>query len=93
MSSYEIEETPEGVSIQLTEVSGHQEALLAAFQECQSGQCTCSTDEYQKVADMDVTATEDEISIRLQAKSGTRFDADEISACLDYTTSKVEKTS
>jgi hypothetical protein len=89
MARYRIEENPEGVAIQVTEASGHQRELLDAFQECQSGHCTCPTDEYEKVQSMEIDAAEDEISLRLKAKAGTRFDTDEISACLAYTTSRV----
>jgi hypothetical protein len=89
MARYRIEETPEGVGIQVTEVSGHQQELLDAFGECQSGSCTCPTDEYKKVADMKIASAEDEILLRLKAKTGTRFDPSHISACPEYTTSRV----
>lgn len=89
MAHYRIEESPEGVAIQVTETSGHEQELLEAFQECQSGHCTCPTDEYEKVQSMEVASGLDEISLRLKAKDGTRFDTDEISACLDHTTSRL----
>jgi hypothetical protein len=91
MARYRIEENPEGVAIEVTEASGHQKELLDAFQECQSGHCTCPTDEYEKVQNMEIDAADDSISLRLKAKAGTRFDTDEISACLDYTTSRVRE--
>lgn len=53
------------------------------------GHCTCPTDEYQKVAGMQVTEAADEVVLHLQAKPGTRFDMTEISACLDHTIAKV----
>jgi hypothetical protein len=92
MARYRIDENEEGVAIQVTEASGHRQKLLDAFQECQSGHCTCPTDEYEKVQSMEVAAGDDEISIRLKAKAGTRFDIDEISDCLDYTTSRVRES-
>jgi hypothetical protein len=91
MARYRIEETPDGVGIRVTEVSGNKQELLEAFGECQSGNCTCPTDEYEKVADMEIAAAGDEISLRLRAKPGTRFDPSRISACLAYTTSRVQK--
>jgi hypothetical protein len=42
------------------------------------------------MAGMDVGSTDDEIVLRLAAKPGARFDPDEISACLDYSVSKIE---
>ena len=42
--------------------------LLEAFAECHEGGCSCPTDEYLKVATMEVRPTEDRIAIRLEAK-------------------------
>jgi hypothetical protein len=85
MTKYTISATGPTVSIELTEVAGRQAELLEAFGECQEGRCSCPTDEYLKVATMDVRPTGDRIAIRLEAKPGTSFDATEIAACLDYT--------
>lgn len=92
MAKYELTETVEGLDIGVAEVAGQQDALLEAFAECQEGPCTCPTDEYEKVERMDLGATADTVSVRLTAKPGERFDKDEIAACLDYTTSRVETT-
>ena len=91
MARYRVEDQPEGVAIQVTEVAGRQRQLLEAFQACRLGHCTCPTDEYQKVAGMEVTAGADEVVLRLQAKPGTRFVTTEISSCLDHTIAKVEE--
>jgi hypothetical protein len=91
MARYRVEDQPQGVAIQVTEVAGRQQQLLEAFQECQSGHCTCPTDEYQKVAGMQVTAGAVEVVLRLQAKPGTRFVTTEISSCLDHTIAKVQE--
>jgi hypothetical protein len=91
MARYWIDRDPHGIAIELTEVAGRQEDLLDAFEQCQSGHCTCPTDEYKKMAGMDVASTDDEIVLRLAAKPGARFDVAEISACLDYTVSKIER--
>jgi hypothetical protein len=91
MARYRVQDQPQGVAIQVTEVAGRQRQLLEAFQECQSGHCTCPTDEYQKVAGMQVTEGADKVTLHLQARPGTRFDAREISACLDHTIAKVQQ--
>jgi hypothetical protein len=92
MTRYRVHETSEGIAIQVIEVSGNQQELLDAFEECQAGRCSCRTDEYQKVARMEIAATDDEISLYLEARPGTQLDAHEISACLNYTTSKAEES-
>lgn len=85
MTSYRITPAGTGVTIELTDVGGKQQQLLAAFGECQAGQCSCPTTEYEKVAAMDVQPSDDAIAIALRAKPGTEFDTDQIAACLDYT--------
>jgi hypothetical protein len=88
VARYRIKEKRAGISVELTEVAGQQEALLEAFGECQAGQCSCQTDEYEKVASMQIHQAPDRIQLSLEAKPGEKFDAAEIAACLDYTTKK-----
>ncbi len=89
MTRYQITSTQSGLDIEISGVGDKRDELLAAFGECQSGQCSCPTNEYEKVGAMDVNPTEDEIHIALQPKPGTHFDPSEIGRCLDYT---VERT-
>ncbi len=88
MTKYTINADGSSVAIELTEVAGRQEELLEAFGECQQGRCSCPTDEYLKVASMEVQPAEDRIAITLKAKPGTTLDTAEIAACLDYTVGK-----
>lgn len=90
MARYRVRETTQGVAIRVTEVSEpQQEQLLEAFEECRSGRCTCPTDEYEKLGGMQIDSGEEEIELRLEAKTGERFDTAEISRCLDHATSGV----
>lgn len=82
---YQIETTDTGLVIELTGVDGKQEQLLAAFDECQQGRCTCPTDEYEKVEAMEVRPTGDRIDILLTSKPGGQFDEAEVAACLEHT--------
>ena len=90
MARYRIDEDEAAVSIELTDLAGRQDELLEAFRECQEGRCTCPTDEYRKVASMDVDADQDRIGIRLASKPGQRLDSSEIDACLDHTVGKLD---
>lgn len=86
MARYRIDDEDASVSIEVTDVAGQEQELLEAFGECQAGQCSCPTDEYQKLASMDVQHTRDAIRIRLGPKAGQVLDTRQIAACLDYTT-------
>ncbi len=88
MTNYTIDTDDSSAAIEITGVAGRQAELLAAFGECQEGQCSCPTTEYEKVEAMEIQPTDDRIAIKLQAKPGTTFDAAEIAACLDYTVGK-----
>lgn len=90
MARYQIRKDRSEVSIELTEVAGHERELLEVLGECQEGRCSCPTDEYRKVAAMDVRTREDQIAIHLESKPGEDLDASEIAACLDYTVNKIE---
>jgi len=90
MARYRIRLEPTAMSIELTEVTGHREELLRAFQECQEGRCACPTDEYRKVASMWIQPEEAGIAICLEAERGVRFDPSQISACLDSVVDRVE---
>ena len=92
MARYRIEEQDTTVSIEVTELDGRQPQVLEAFQECQEGRCTCPTEEYRKVASMDVDGDDDRIAIRLSSKPGERLDSSEINACLEHTIGKVENS-
>ena len=91
MTTYRIDEDGSAVSIEVTEVGGKAVQMLGAFGECQAGNCSCPTDEYQKLGSLDLQQTGDVISLRLEAKPGEKFDTCEIAACLDHATSLVDE--
>jgi hypothetical protein len=91
MTRYRIEQQASAVVIELTEVAGKQKELLEAFGECQSGRCSCPTNEYDKLAAMEVQPGAEQIVLTLEAKPGLALDSSAIAACLDHTVSKVER--
>ena len=90
MTRYRIREDQSGVSIDLAEVGGSPDELLSAFEECASGQCSCPTYQFEKLASMDVHRNEDQIALLLESRYGTRFDPSAIAACLDHTVNRIE---
>jgi len=88
MAGYRIRADKMAVLIELTDVSVKKEQLLEAFAECQAGRCACPTDEYGKLASMEVAGVGDSIQIRLETKPGEKLDAAQIETCLEYTTTK-----
>jgi len=82
---YQLTQTDTGLEIEISETGEHGPDLLTAFQACQEGRCSCPTDEYEKLASLDVVADQDTVQLSLKPVDGTRFNPDEIAACLDFT--------
>ena len=86
-----IKTTENGLQIDVTDLEGKKEQLLEAFQECSEGRCTCPTNEYQKLAALDVIDSGDAIQLSLIAKPDEQFDTTEIEKCLEYTKQRVSE--
>lgn len=91
MARYQIKEDRAVVSVEVTEIGEQQEQLLEAFGACQSGQCACPTDEYEKLASLAIEETGDSIQLRLEPKADEHIDLAQIDACLRYTTLALSK--
>jgi hypothetical protein len=51
--------------------------------------CSCPTDEYLKVASMEVQAGEERVTLILQPKPAAALDSSQIAACPDHTVGNV----
>lgn len=94
MAKYELREDAATVSIEVSGVGDdrQEEELLQAFDDCRSGRCSCPTDQYDKLAAMDVDRGDDSITLRLEPKPGARFDTTELQTCLEHTIGKAESS-
>jgi len=70
MAEYHITEKDSGVSVEVTDVGGHVDELMDAFAECQAGRCTCPTEEYRKLASLEVGAADDRGDARARGETG-----------------------
>ena len=64
----------------------NKKAVLETIEGCASGQCACSTDEYQKVESMDIITGPNSIQLDIEVKLGEVIDPNCISDCLDPNT-------
>ena len=80
----EIKSTQTGTKlvVELNAVSD-KSAILSTIQGCADGQCTCSTDEYQKVERMDIITGPNSIQLNIEVKPDEVIDPNCISDCLD----------
>ena len=85
--------TATGVDIDVTEVGEHAEAVLAAFNQCQQGKCSCPTTTYEQVADVQVTPVADGVSLTVTARPGETLDVGDIERCLAHTEAEITRKS
>ena len=78
------------VTVEVSDIEGKEEELLAGFQACREGRCACPTDEYRKLESLDIDESPGKISLRLTAKTGRVFDEAAIEKCLDHTKRKLD---
>ena len=69
-----VKSSAEGLTIEVSEISGKQEQLLAEFQACQEGRCSCPTKEYEKLDSLNIEAASGKVRLNLKAKSGQVLD-------------------
>ena len=89
---YKIKPREDGLIIEVREAEGQQAELLKAFQACQAGRCTCPTQEYEKLADLEIEKQADAIQLQLTAKDGQTFNQAEIDKCLQHTAAQAKST-
>ena len=80
----QIQRVKNGLKIEISENAENKKELLKEFEKCQAGTCSCPSNEYIKLDEMNVEESTGIITITLKAKKGHDFDADEIEKCLDH---------
>jgi hypothetical protein len=86
---YKIDQNETGIDISVTDASNDRQKLMEAFRECQEGRCSCPTEEYKKLAALEVAQDGEGIQLRLKSKSGEVINKSEIEKCLAYTAAQV----
>lgn len=88
---YHIRQAGEKLEIKVDEVGPDKDRLLQAFQQCRQGQCACPSDEYIKLASIELDSSGDSLTLELKCRRGLQLDPDEIEKCLAYTTARAVK--
>lgn len=88
MTTFNVIEASDGVTIQLTDVGVEKATLLETFAGCAGGTCECSSDEYEKVESMQVNDLGDNITIDVHTKPGETIDTACIRDCMTYVQDK-----
>jgi hypothetical protein len=87
---YRIDKHENGLDIRVDDAKDNQDKLMLAFQDCREGRCSCPTQEYKKLASLEIEQNDKGIQLRLKTKPGESFDQAEINRCLEYTAMRVQ---
>ena len=82
---YNITQDGEAVEIHVQDAGERAPQVLASLQECQEGRCGCPTDQYDRLASIEVGGGDAELTVHLTPRPGEHLDPDELRACMDYT--------
>jgi hypothetical protein len=82
---YEIVEMGAAVDIEVHDAAGQAPTLLRSMQDCAQGHCGCPTDQYERLAEMEMHPTADGVTLQLRSRPGQHLDQDALRRCLDYT--------
>ena len=88
-----VKSNSEGLTIEISDISGQQEQLLAEFQACQEGRCSCPTKEYEILDSLNIEAVNGKVRLSLKAKLGQVIDGSEVQKCLNHTEKKLDPSS
>jgi hypothetical protein len=88
---YRINEKSHGIDIRINDLKGGKERVLKTFANCQSGQCTCKSGQYNNIESIEIEEGDDEVNLRLNFKKNSKVDARVVRRCLDSTSARIDK--
>ena len=89
----DIKKQNERVIVNISQVGNDKNKILKNLNDCKEGKCSCPTNEYEKISNLDIKIDEDfdEIIVDLEPKKDKKIDIQEIQKCLDHTESDLKK--
>lgn len=88
-TKFDIQPTTDGLKIEATADAKQAQQLMDEFGKCANGTCSCQSSEYEKVESMQVTRSDDGVSLVLKAKEGQALDTSCVAECLNHTASQI----
>lgn len=82
---YKVNNNDDAVDINVSDAGDKKEELINAIRECANGECSCPSQEYDKVESILVDDTGADIQISIKSKDGETIDKKEVEKCLEYT--------
>ena len=79
-----VKEVSEGLVVEIDDLADQRDTVLETFTACREGRCNCPTDEYQKLASLEIEEDGTRLKLHLQAKAGAKFEMSEVARCLEF---------
>lgn len=89
---YNLTQDGEAVEIHVQDAGERAPQVLASLQECQEGRCGCPTDQYDRLASIEVGGGDGELTVHLTPRPGEHLDPGALGACMDYTLESASDT-
>lgn len=89
MVKYRIENKNKELTINIENITENKEKILQNFNQCKAGKCSCPTNQYSKIENLDISIGEEKIIMKLKPKNGENFNKKEIEKCLEFTIENV----
>jgi hypothetical protein len=86
---YLIRSRGETLHVDIPAPGPHRTRLLESLEDCCHGRCDCPTDEYRKLARVEIEERGESLAVDLTARAGEVLDPVEISRCIDWTISNL----
>lgn len=82
MTKIKVTPTKVGSRIEITQLGSSKSAVASQLNDCATGSCTCSTEEFQKVDSIEVHDTGDGLEVDVRTKTGESIDPSCVQECL-----------
>lgn len=89
-----IKEKDNHIIVNINKIEDKKDLILQNLNDCKEGKCSCPTNEYDKLINLDIQINDElsEIIVDLEPKEGQKIEVSEIKKCLDYTTDQINKS-
>ena len=90
---HDISKKTDSINITITNVGNDKDFILGNLNACKEGNCSCPTNEYEKLENIEISVNElnDNITVNLEPKKDKKIVVSEIKKCLDHIESKLEE--
>jgi len=93
MADYQLAENGSDFTVSIFGYDGPRLPLLRAFEPCQTGRCTCATDQIDHLGEIEADESDGRIELTLRPTPGARLDREAVARSLESTLTRFDGVS